>query len=78
VPRPAERLTFFQQPRVSHFHHKATVTRNSIRSCSRRITLAGTALDGAAFAGDVAGRLVPAELSARAFCDPAGARMRTS
>ena len=39
---------------------------------------AGTALDGAAFAVDVAGRLVPAELSARAFYDPAGARMRTS
>ena len=38
----------------------------------------GAALDGAAFAVDVAGRLVPAELSARAFYDPAGARMRTS
>jgi putative transposase len=24
VPRPAERLTFFQQPRVSHFHQTAT------------------------------------------------------
>jgi len=52
------------------------------RDCCGAVGLAtieaGTARAGAAFAGDVAGRLVPAELSARAFYDPAGARMGTS
>ena len=52
------------------------------RRVLRRLSLAtieaGTMLDDTAFAVDVAGRLVPAELHARAFYDPAGTRMRTS
>jgi hypothetical protein len=52
------------------------LARTAAPSASRRSKRAPRST--AAFAAEPAGRLVPAELSARAFYDSAGARMRTS